>query len=117
MPNINDMFPPRFISPRDVAKIKKADQTFVIREIVREEGLNPKTKKKEVLWVCYFMGTQKGHRLRKSEIRTLAAAFGEETEKWTDKEVVLYSVHSQVGDGVRMKPAKATAETEQTEDK
>jgi len=105
MPHIQDLFQTRFISARDLEKTKAAGQTFVIKNVVKEEGYNQKTQKKEDLWIVYFNNCKKGHRIRKKELPVLHRGFGvDTTEEWVGKEVTLYAVKTQVGNGVRMKP-------------
>lgn len=106
MPHVDDIFPTRFISAGDLAKVKDKTTPFVIQKVVKEACMNPRTKKEEDRWIVYFQGVKKGHRLRKSEIKALGAALGETTEQWTGKSVTLFSVSTQTGAGVRMKPVQ-----------
>jgi len=111
MPHADDLFPTRFISARDVKKIDGV-KAFTIRDVVRESGINPKTQKPDELWIVYFKEAQKGHRIRKKELKALKKGFGETTEEWIGKQAILCAVSTQVGDGVRMKPAEAAATKE-----
>lgn len=107
MPAIADLFPSRFISAADLAKMKDKSAPFVIKNVVPEECINPKTKKPETKYIVYFQGgAKKGHRLRKSEVQKLSVGLGATTEEWTGKTVTLRSVSTPTGAGVRMIPVK-----------
>lgn len=103
MPAIADLFPSRFVSAADLAKVKDAKTPFVIAKVVEEECINPRTKKPENKWIVYFRGVKKGHRLRKSEAKALGESLGATTEEWVGKTVTLFAVSTQTGAGVRMK--------------
>lgn len=40
--------------------------------------------------ILYFMGTEKGMVLNKTNANNIAAAYGDETEEWQGKEIVLF---------------------------
>lgn len=110
MPALADLYPSRFISAADLAKVKDSGTPFVIKEVKGEMCRNPKTKKEEQVWACYFRGVGKAHRLRKSEIKSLLR-LGPTTESWVGQTVTLRSVSTPTGAGVRMIPVKG-AESE-----
>ena len=110
MPRVSELFPTRFISAGDLKRSGKDGIPLVIKGVEREEGRDPKTKKKSDMYIVYFQGATKGHRIRKSEARALERGFGATTEEWAGKEAVLYVVPTQVGEGVRMRPAKEEKE-------
>jgi len=102
MPRVDDLFPSRFVSAADLAKMTDPNAPFVIKSLAQEECINPRTKQKEMKWVVYFRNCQKGHRLRKSEVKDLAKTLGATTEEWVGKCVTLRAVATSTGAGVRM---------------
>jgi hypothetical protein len=111
MPAIADLFPSRFISAADIAKMKDKTTPFVIKNVVAEDCINPKTKKPEQKWIVYFQGgVKKGHRIRKTEVQKLATSLGATTEEWQGKSVTFRAVSTPTGAGVRMIPVAKPGE-------
>ena len=103
---VSDSFPGRWVGANDLAKIT-GPATFVIKELKTEEAVHPVTREKSNILVVYFQGATKGHRLRKSEHKSLVKKFGDEVSGWVGQTITLKAVSTQVGDGVRMIPSKA----------
>ena len=68
------------------------------RELMDDKDTNEKKEK----WCVFFQGKDKGLVLNKTNLETLAAAFTD-TDASIGKEVILYSVQTQLGEGIRLR--------------
>ena len=83
------------------------DVPVTIRRVVEEETYNTFTRSKEMVWVVYFEGKDKGLILKATNARKLADMLGDETDDWIGKRVAMYleMVHSPRGrtEGIRFR--------------
>ena len=58
----------------------------------------------------FFAGKEKGVVLNKTNTRGLIAAFGSDSDKWVNKDVMLSVVQTEMGDGIRVTPLESQEE-------
>jgi hypothetical protein len=58
--------------------------------------------------ILYFNGVAKGLVTNKTNATALAGSFGQDRSNWIGVEVDLYSVPTQLGEGIRLRPLKPT---------
>ena len=98
MPNINDAFPSNYLKSADlqgrVAKLK------IDRVVYEQIGTDNKL-------IMYFQGKSKGAVLNKTNARTIADVFGDDTDQWTGGEIELFSMkvdfQGRMVDGLRVR--------------
>ena len=81
---ISDVFPSKYLKAED---LEGANVTVTIEEVNREE-VGPK---KESKLVISFVNTLKKMVLNKTNAATIAKLYGEETDEWLGKRIILYS--------------------------
>jgi hypothetical protein len=81
---LSEIYPSKYLKAAD---LQGKEPIAKIRE-VREEDLGPDKDRKPVL---YFQGTDKGLVLNKTNALTIGDAYGDDTDEWRDKDVILYS--------------------------
>ena len=81
--NINDLFPSKYVKAADL-KGQEVPVTIMMVQIEEVEQGKPH------LPVAYFNGMTKGLVLNKTNATTIAATYGEETDYWAGKSIVLY---------------------------
>ena len=81
---ISDVFPSKYLKAED---LEGANVTVTIEEVNREE-VGPK---KESKLVIRFVNTRKKMVLNKTNATTIAKLYGEETDEWLGKRIILYS--------------------------
>ena len=82
---ISETFPSKYLKAADLAG---QDRAVKIRACVQEElGQGSEKENKPVL---YFDGGQKGLVLNKTNATAIAEDYGDDTEAWTGREVVLF---------------------------
>ena len=81
---ISDVFPSKYLKAED---LEGANVTVTIEEVNREE-VGPK---KESKLVISFANTLKKMVLNKTNAATIAKLYGEETDEWLGKRIILYS--------------------------
>lgn len=109
MPKVSEMLQSKYLRKEDID-----DDTHVtIRGVKLEDiGIGDNSEQK---WVIYYKEFTKGHVLNVTTIRILEAAFGDETDNWKGKQIMLYvdpsvSFQGRVVGGLRVrvpKPSKA----------
>ena len=82
---ISEAYPSKYLKATDLAG---QDRTVNIRACV-QEGLGEGSEKK-VKPVLYFDGGQKGLVLNKTNAQAIAEDYGDDTEAWTGREIVLF---------------------------
>ena len=102
MPKVNQMIPSTYLRKEDID-----DEMVVTLGHVNLETM-PDSEQR---WVLSFGETEKGLVLNNTSIRTLGSAFGEDTDDWVGRKVVLYvdpnvSFKGKVVGGLRLRPAK-----------
>jgi hypothetical protein len=110
MTRTSEMIQSKFLRKEDFDE----DQVVTISSIKLEEmqGNTNETK-----WVLYFKELQKGMVLNVTTIRVLEQAFGDESDDWTGKKVMVYvdpnvSFQGRVVGGLRLKPPRVKKEAE-----
>lgn len=99
--NINTMFPSKYVSAGDLQGQRvPVMMSHVVMEDVGD-GDN-----KERLPVLYFQGMQKGMVLNKTNAKSIANWYGDDTDYWPGQSIILYSTKVQFGkdmvDGIRV---------------
>jgi hypothetical protein len=103
--DFDDLYGSKFFSVADLHgemprhKIGKVD----VQELRDKDGT---TKKR---FTVYLAGVDKPLVLNKTNAQTLATAYGKDRENWKGAEIELYSVPTQLGEGVRLRPLKKQA--------
>ncbi len=101
---ISEAFPTKYISAAD---LRGREVTLRISYVTMEEIQgNYGTDNRPV---CHFSNAQKGLVLNKTNANTLAGQFGDDTDLWPNREIVLYTVKTnnpqgQMVDGIRCRP-------------
>ena len=107
MPDYRGMFNRDYIGAWDLAE----DQTITIVEVKAGELQNKGGKDKKP--ICYFENTkgvrvEKGFVMNKTNAKTVAAMYGNDTAEWTGKKITLYATTCDVGgetvDCIRVRP-------------
>ena len=80
--NINTAFPSKFVR---VADLQNRRVTVTIERVTIEDMGDGDTKP-----VAYFIGSQRGLALNKTNAFEIAMAFGEETDHWAGKQIELF---------------------------
>jgi len=80
-----DLFPRKWLSGEDLPH----DTTATIDRVVMEEMHNPATRKKERKPVAYFVSKRKALILNRTNWMTLAGLFGDESDEWSGRRIVL----------------------------
>jgi hypothetical protein len=80
----------------------------------RQEPIRDGSGKEELRWILYLDGGLKPLILNSTNIKTLVAEHGEETDNWPNLPIVVYqdptiSYGGAVTGGVRLRPAKSKA--------
>jgi hypothetical protein len=111
---ITEAFPSKYLSAPD---LHNRDVKVVIARIEMEK-IGRENDEKPVL---YFTKSKKGLVLNKTNGKTIAAAYGDDTDQWEDREIILFSMMVQFGDemvdSIRVKipkPAPAAKPVQQT---
>lgn len=82
---ISEAYPSKYLKAAD---LDGQDRTVSIRACIQEElGQGSEMEVKPVL---YFDGGQKGLVLNKTNAQAIAEDFGDDTEAWTGREIVLF---------------------------
>lgn len=80
---ISEAFPTKYVSAPD---LQGKDINLTINHVAMESVGSPS----ENLPVIYFMGTQKGLVLNKTNGQTIAEQHGDESDQWQGKKITLY---------------------------
>jgi hypothetical protein len=109
MPSMNDLFPSNYLKPADLEE----DAVLTIKSIKQEkigQGRDADDK-----WIVYFKEERKGLVLNKTNANVLAKLYGDDTDDWVGKQVILFATEVQFKDEmveairIRSKPPKAKA--------
>ena len=99
MPNINDLFPSKFLKSAD---IKGYEPTVVIADVRVEE-----VGKDEHKPAMYFQGKEKGMVLNRTNADVISEMYGPNTDDWMGREITLFVTRVQgpngMTDGLRVK--------------
>ena len=85
MAKISDLYQSNYLKAADLGE---EEWTLTIE---RQEMSEPMGDEKEVKPVVFFRGAKKGMVLNKTNAQKIAAAYGDATDDWIGKSVVLYS--------------------------
>jgi hypothetical protein len=89
VPNINDVFPSKYINAND---LKGQEPVVTIREVLFE----PVGRSREMKGVVYFTGKVKGLILNKTNAKSIMALTGSAvTEEWVGKAIRLYTAETE----------------------
>jgi len=111
MAKVSDMLSSKYIKKDDVGT---AGRVFTIRSCSRE-NVAKQNEAPEHKWVLRFDGTEKGMVLNNKNIKSLQEHYGDDSDAWVNKRVMLYNDPSvemggkTVG-GIRLKFPKKTGE-------
>lgn len=101
---ISNAFPSKYLSAGDLngREIKLVIGRIEIEKIGRDNDEKP---------VIYFTKARKGLVLNKTNAKVIAGAYGDDTDQWEDREIILFSMMVQFGDemvdSIRVKIPKA----------
>jgi hypothetical protein len=84
---MSEVFPSKWLSGDDLPH----DTTVTIARCVLEEVRNPRTKKVEKKPCLYFVNRKKALIVNKTNADTLVALYGDESNEWAGKRVILGS--------------------------
>lgn len=82
MPRVSQMYPSKWLA---AVELDESDLTVTITGIANEPVTPDESK-----WVLYFQETDKGLVLNKTNTRTIAALYGDDTDDWLDRPITLY---------------------------
>ena len=86
MPNVNDMFPSKYLKASDVG-----DTDLELTIIAVDEETIGQGSDADIKSVVYFSETPKGLVLNKTNARAIASLYGDESDDWTDNKIRLYA--------------------------
>ena len=102
MPNVNQMFPSRFLR---ATNIPRRGITLVIETVTQEE-VTSDGEGKQKKWALKFKDDDQLLVLNKTNASILAEAFGPDTDSWADKAITLrtekVSFGGRMTDGIRV---------------
>jgi hypothetical protein len=84
---MSEMYPSPWLKTGDVSGV---GQNFTMKGVNMEEFKDPTTQEKEVKPVLYFVETDKGLVLNKTNARAVVKMFGDDTDAWAGKRVKLH---------------------------
>ena len=86
MPNVNDMFPSKYLKASDVG-----DTDLELTIIAVDEETIGQGSDAEIKSVVYFSETPKGMVLNKTNARAIASLYGDESDDWAGNKIRLYA--------------------------
>lgn len=106
MAKMGKMFPSKWLAAAD---LNDSDLTVTINSVTEE--LVGQGEQAEYKWVCYFQECEKGMVLNKTNAQAIAAIYGDDTDDWLGRPVVLFPTEVDFGgkkvEAIRVK-SKAT---------
>ena len=110
MPKVSEMIKSKWLKASDCNGDVSATIDRIANEDVAGDG-----KPDGYKWTCYFRELEKGLVLNVTNIRALESAFGDDSDDWVGKRVVLFSMpvpyQGKIVQGVRLRADKnATSE-------
>jgi len=100
----NEAFPSEFLKPDDIAG---TGETYTMGTIEMREFEDPATKEKESKPVLSLSGIEKKLILNRTNWDRIAGLYGDETNEWQGKEIVLHlesvSAFGKTSDVIRVK--------------
>ena len=105
---IGNAFPSKYIKAEDLGN---KEHTLTILKV--EMGEVGKEDAPEMKPVCYFVGKAKGLVLNKTNAETIAHSYGDDTDEWTNKPVIVYPDRTMFGgkmvDCIRLRTPRLAA--------
>ena len=86
MPNINDMFPSKYLKASDVG-----DTDLALTIVAVDEETIGKGSDADIKSVVYFSETPKGMVLNKTNAKAIASLYGDESDDWAGNKIRLYA--------------------------
>ena len=86
MPNVNDMFPSKYLKASDVGDTDLALTIVAVDEETIGQGSDADIKS-----VVYFSETPKGMVLNKTNAKAIASLYGDESDDWAGNQIRLYA--------------------------
>src|SRR5271155_5687708 len=104
MPKVSEMIQSKFLRKEDFEE----DQVCTIRDVKLEEMQGNSS---ETRWVLFFKEQAKGMVLNTTTIRVLEASFGDDSDHWIGKRVMIYvdpnvSFQGRIVGGLRLRTPK-----------
>lgn len=117
MPHISQMLQSKHLTRSDIESTGQRFVPVTIRTVSAQQFRGRNGGPPETAWFIYFNEAQKGMKLNSTNIKALAAAFGEQTEAWHGKKVRLYvdptvQFGGQTVGGIRIQTPNAAAVTQ-----
>lgn len=94
MPNINEMFPSRYVTAADIGDSKPI---FTCASVYSEMGENFRTKDPEEQWYMQIQGKEKVVRLNPTSARAIAETYGPETDAWAGQKMQMFTTMQNIG--------------------
>lgn len=110
MPKVSEMIQSKFLRKED---FEDGDQVLTVRTVKLEDMPGDDGQQK---WVLYFRELPKGMALNSTTIRVLEKGFGDDSDLWTGKRVMVYvdpnvTFGGRLVGGLRLRTPKATPAT------
>lgn len=114
MSDYRAMFDDKWLKSWDLAG---RDWTLIIRKVEAGTLEDARRNKKDRKPIVYFRGARKPLALNKTNAKTIAALYGNDTDAWVGKKVTLYASKTSFGneqdiDCVRIRPKEPTGKGE-----
>jgi hypothetical protein len=103
---MRDALPGRYLTGDDL----DGDVTVTIERVVLESFRDPKTRQEARKPVMYFQRAKRGLIVNRTNWRTIADLYGDESDNWTGKRITLFSLmvdaYGRQTKAVRVRPAR-----------
>jgi len=99
MPDINDMFPNKYLTALDIGDGKPV---VTCANIIMEMGENYRTKEPEEQWFLQMKGTEKVCKLNATSSREIAKTYGTNTDNWIGQKLQLFTVDMSIGGEIKV---------------
>jgi len=83
MPKVSEMFPSKYLKASDL--LGRQFTLTIKRAVVEPLGMPPEDK-----LIVYFVETDKGLALNKTNANTIVAQYGDDTDYWRGKQLTIY---------------------------
>jgi len=87
MVNVNEVFPSKYLTAED---LQSRDHRLTISDVASETFDGQPGKPASTKLVVFFKGKKKGFVMNKTNSRTLADAYGPETDDWRGQDVIVF---------------------------
>jgi hypothetical protein len=108
VPKVSEMIVSKFLRKED---FEDGDQVLTIKGVKLEDMPGDGNQQK---WVLYFRELQKGMALNSTTIRVLEKGYGDDSDMWVGKKVLVYvdpniTFKGQLVGGLRLRTSKGTS--------